>query len=386
MLIGDLIASTILVGLTALSVWVGLGRSAAYKAAAGIATAVFLLSMMATHLLLAANAICLVALMSLFRPEKSRRFLASATLVTLFVYLVACCDGLLYLREAKRLRAEYSFESMGERLAYETRSGTTSDQVRSGLLTESAFHHEEFMYDVDGSDRSRPRAQALAHVHSSFVQQFIDAPGFGFARMPPPSHALIELPPGLPILLPARPSVDPSMSEVTELPQSLPQKTANDAEGGFATSARSLHRASYLDFVNSQGFGYILDRDHVAGFQPHQFREMPKLPAYDEKQRWAVEALDLVSLLKHSKPAAYVSDHLPRMDELRHAPVRPLDAFETIALEGLQGADIKISSAPEEIRMLGAIRATEQCLRCHNVDKDELLGAFSYRLRAVKQH
>jgi hypothetical protein len=31
--------------------------------------------------------------------------------------------------------------------------------------------------------------------------------------------------------------------------------------------------------------------------------------------------------------------------------------------------------------MLGAIRARDTCLKCHSVDKNELLGAFSYDLR-----
>jgi hypothetical protein len=30
--------------------------------------------------------------------------------------------------------------------------------------------------------------------------------------------------------------------------------------------------------------------------------------------------------------------------------------------------------------MLGSLRAAKQCLDCHNVQRGELLGAFSYRL------
>jgi hypothetical protein len=65
---------------------------------------------------------------------------------------------------------------------------------------------------------------------------------------------------------------------------------------------------------------YVRDRDHVAGFRPHQFRRLPDAP-----KRWQVERLELISLLKHDRPVAYFSNNLPKMDELRDAPTRPLD-------------------------------------------------------------
>src|SRR5258708_39906209 len=106
---------------------------------------------------------------------------------------------------------------------------------------------------------------------------------------------------------------------------------------------------------------------------------MPKLEA---PLRWIVQDLELVSLLKHDEPVAYVSKNLPRMDELREAKTRPLDAFERDALEVLRrGEDLKVQNASREIRMLGSIRAVKQCLQCHEVERGDLLGAFSYRLR-----
>ena len=33
-------------------------------------------------------------------------------------------------------------------------------------------------------------------------------------------------------------------------------------------------------------------------------------------------------------------------------------------------------------RMFGALRATKQCLKCHDAARGDLLGAFSYTLRA----
>jgi hypothetical protein len=79
---------------------------------------------------------------------------------------------------------------------------------------------------------------------------------------------------------------------------------------------------------------------------------------------------------------AYLSRNLPRMDELRDAPTRPLDDFERARLEQLRaGRDLSAASAPRRIRMLGAIRARNSCLKCHSADTGDLLGAFSYDLR-----
>jgi hypothetical protein len=161
-------------------------------------------------------------------------------------------------------------------------------------------------------------------------------------------------------------------------------RVVNASDNRFASSVRDFHRESYFNFVNATGFGYVVDRNHVAGFQSHQFRQLPSFSPPEESRSWKLEALDLLSLLKHPEPVAYVSDDLPRMEELRHAPVRPLDAFESKALAALRrGEDLEVSSGPERIRMLGSVRAAQQCIRCHDVDRGELLGAFSYRLRSV---
>jgi hypothetical protein len=85
--------------------------------------------------------------------------------------------------------------------------------------------------------------------------------------------------------------------------------------------------------------------------------------------------------LKYDQPVAYVSNNLPKMDELRDAPTRPLDAFEQEALAALQqGEDLMLEGRPGHMRMLGSLRAAKQCLRCHQVSRGALLGAFSYKL------
>jgi hypothetical protein len=137
-----------------------------------------------------------------------------------------------------------------------------------------------------------------------------------------------------------------------------------------------LHQAGVLDFIHPAGLGFFKDRRHVAGFEPHHFSKQPP-PAY----AWELQTLDLIGLAKHEEPVAYVSDNLPRMDELRHAPTRPLDAFEQAGLEALRkGEDLFVVDIAAGRRMLGSIRCVEQCARCHGAERGDLLGAFSYTL------
>ena len=141
----------------------------------------------------------------------------------------------------------------------------------------------------------------------------------------------------------------------------------------------SLHGQGLLDFVNPGGFGYVKDRRHVAGFLPHAFSEVPGLAT-----RWKVDRLDLIGLLLHPEPVAYVSDRLPAMQELRAAPTRKLDGFEAAGLEVIRsGQLLYIGSHDGRARMIGAIRSAKQCVGCHGGERGDLLGAFSYTLAPV---
>jgi hypothetical protein len=46
--------------------------------------------------------------------------------------------------------------------------------------------------------------------------------------------------------------------------------------------------------------------------------------------------------------------------------------------------DLVVHSEGAEYQMLGSLRAAKQCLDCHNVQRGELLGAFSYRLKLAE--
>ena len=97
---------------------------------------------------------------------------------------------------------------------------------------------------------------------------------------------------------------------------------------------------------------------------------------------WKPARIELVGLLLHQAPVVYRSTNLPRMSELKSVPTRSLDAFEMQALEELKkGEDLFVRGLDDKARMVGAIRATKQCLDCHEGQRGDLLGAFSYGFR-----
>ena len=143
-----------------------------------------------------------------------------------------------------------------------------------------------------------------------------------------------------------------------------------------------IHSESVLDFAHPRGYGFIKDRRHVAGFQSHRFTTVP---VSGKKSQWAVQRLDLVSLLLHNEPVAYDSDFLPRMDELRGATTRPLDEFEQSSVGKMtRGEDFAIAVSGDRVRMLGSLRSTKQCAKCHGGQRGDLLGAFSYALKRIE--
>jgi hypothetical protein len=163
---------------------------------------------------------------------------------------------------------------------------------------------------------------------------------------------------------------------------------------------RIFHLLINREFASPDSTGYIRDLDKIAGFQPHKIRfgkewdgslrmwDKAKLaetyPGVKELDvTWSVNRLQLVSLLMHDTPRVYVSEKLPDMEDLNssNAKTRPLNGFETNGLEILhQGEDVYTIATQNRIVMLGAIRADNNCLKCHSVKKDEMLGAFSYEL------
>ncbi|HTU26434.1 MAG TPA: hypothetical protein VMF30_13595, partial [Pirellulales bacterium] len=171
------------------------------------------------------------------------------------------------------------------------------------------------------------------------------------------------------------------------IPQAHPERVASgptpDAEPVPPPEPwmlRALHEIGENDLLNPERFGYVRDVDHVAGFQPHRFTKLPELEGR-KQLRWLLVRLELIGLLKYDRPKAYVTENLPRLDELGEAATRDVDDFEQAALTRLQtDQDVVIDESPTEIRMVGSLRAGNDCLECHSVRRGELIGALTYRL------
>jgi hypothetical protein len=299
------------------------------------------------------------------------------------------------------------------RLAYETRREREKPQLNKEVVAdldnlEYALNREyraagrkllaSREVDANGLPIVRPvDTTLLSGLHDKSVQAFIQAEGFGMERMVVLIPKYLEIPEAPPIALAGAPEAlsEADVGADVRLPDKDQAATVNLLRMPSVFSLKSFHLDAQQSFVNLTGFAFVArdEKDRKAAlkaaFKPHQFRHVPEVPAGAgladrknvKKERWLVRRIELVSLLKHDEPVAYVTRHLPRMDELRKAPTRPLDGFEEKALKTLrQGETLAADAAVNRIHMLGAVRATKQCLACHDVERGALLGAFSYEL------
>ncbi len=292
----------------------------------------------------------------------------------------------------EELRRRYPYESLSQRLAYEAeRIRQDPNIVSAPQLTDAAVKQLDDQEKMQsGHQLWDQRAESLRMLHTDEVEKFVGREGFGFGRMraPEPSMHYFQLPKGEPIPLA---TLSPLSAEQVGDAVALPRTAAAAGTSRMPSveQVTTLHRAGMMDFVNPSFFGHVKDRDNVSGFQSHQFRYMVQLKDFVEKknadtdkERWQLKRLELVSLLKHEQPAVYLSEHLPRMDQLAKAKVRTLNSFEEKALKSLRdGEDLQTEATTNVIRMVGAMRATKQCLECHAGERGQLLGAFSYELQ-----
>jgi len=91
-----------------------------------------------------------------------------------------------------------------------------------------------------------------------------------------------------------------------------------------------------------------------------------------------------VSLNGGHKPFEYETAMDADMDRIKHAKHVDATDAEVAALEKLRAGEQVILTGDSDRRyLLGAIRATADCTKCHGVREGTLLGAFRYPLVAV---
>ncbi len=221
------------------------------------------------------------------------------------------------------------------------------------------------------------RAHQLRALHERTSDAFALAVGFGPVRMTRLRPGVIRVPDVKPVPLPRAGDEYSPDAPPAEVPDALaaielPEPPAID-------HLQEMHDGGLNDLFASERMGYVRDREHVAGFQSHAFSQVPRLPFSE----WHVVRLDLIGVLSHDQPVAYVTEELPRMEELKRIPMRELDAFEQAALARLRTDEDVVTDEgrPGVMRMVGSLRAASDCLECHAVRRGQLLGALSYELR-----
>jgi hypothetical protein len=320
-------------------------------------------------------AVIVVPVAKLLAP--SPRALASAVAAVMLAALgFGLYPGISATIDLRSLREEFPVVSLGSRLEYEKRARRTLDGWVTLGASPAAFLS---FYEANSPSRTFRHFQ-LQLLHDKQYERFVRARGFGVSRM----HSLRPQWVRLPLI--ADISFSGAIMDLTSFPFDDAPRMPLQGDPG---SVEILHEISHNDFLAPDSFGYLFEPLKFVGFTPHAFRRSPfdvARIATDPSQlaRLTLDRLELVSLLKFDGPRAYVLDHLPRMDQLSsdNAPTRPLDAFESVALEQLRTKeDVVVEHNGDQYRMLGSLRAAKQCLDCHSVQRGELLGAFSYVLR-----
>lgn len=287
-------------------------------------------------------------------------------------------------RQFHALRTQYPLRSVASRLEFEAAArgaGEMDHSATAAPVLSAAVQVGVDEMEFRGSFQNVLHLRGLTFLHNATYREFIASPGFGFERMRGPLLGDIGLNP--------RPEI------------ALPLTVAGTVRPVGAETLTDVHKIAKRDFLARERIGYVRSRDEVAGFESHGFEQLNEMlqrldgnsgRVIDDQQEesekslghWQLERLELVSLLRHEEPRVYVSKKLPQMDQLADIPQRSLDEFESTALSQVQvDENLVIDAQPDHIRMLGAIRAGNDCLQCHGGERGQLLGAFSYELKRV---
>lgn len=116
-------------------------------------------------------------------------------------------------------------------------------------------------------------------------------------------------------------------------------------------------------------------------------------PMASSDRIWRVQQMELVSLLKHDPPVAYKDQGPVSMSSFtkfteKARSTRSLNEMEVASLEALTEGKDRVfawNASEERLQLLGAIRAKDQCLKCHEVKRGDLLGAFTYWIEEEQQ-
>jgi hypothetical protein len=261
--------------------------------------------------------------------------------------------------------------------------------VATTLMTEERLRREGIFH----------RVRSLAVLHQVQVEKFVTNPGFGHMRLVPTRYPMPETPPK-----------DWSEADRGE-PVTLPKtggffNPSEDKKGPTLPSTIALagfHMSTTHEFIRPDSWGLVKSKKEVAGFRPHTLEYIPdgharqrldldnpikdaagRVTKYPLVERWAVRKVELIGLLMHDAPVVYLNAEgkLPSMKAAKEAGTRELTEFEANGLKDLAAGKefVSVDATTNHLRMVGAIRMADACMKCHDGKRGDLLGAFSYDL------
>lgn len=294
------------------------------------------------------------------------KFALTLTVLALVAYSFFLVSKYQKLQQLHALREQYPETSLESRLEFE--NGRQNAPASGNLLLQNAQINRLSAFEMrDSLGEGLWRVSALSRLHSEFYEHFIAAEGFGPARM-----AGIF-------------SFKPEHYKFERHGRILPIALGDEIE--TTTDGEELHDKILADLFKTEGFGNVVGSKRAIGFEPHGPTDLKREigTSTEDAATWQLTRLELVSLLRHDEPRVYVAETIPLMNELEEIPHRALNEFETAALPQLETeSDTVIKETPDGAVMLGAVRAGNDCLQCHNGPRGKLLGAFSYEFRKLK--
>ena len=138
-----------------------------------------------------------------------------------------------------------------------------------------------------------------------------------------------------------------------------------------------MHDDFVLAFIDSEGFGQ---------------RRLPAMAGVLHKPvdgaRWYVAHLELIGIAKHNPPQVFSNEMSIFHQQNKETPPprmtgRAITSWEKRALRELDaGQRLIVEKQGKGLRVVGAIRAGDECLGCHKSKRaGDMLGAFVYRLQ-----
>lgn len=304
--------------------------------------------------------VCLVSILYAFRSRwpllnhlRAGGILASISMfLTVGVYLFSMSQWPSFeLRRLQEMRAEHPIVDVSKRTSLLQRP-----KVRRQNLSNEAIELQNQLrlhFDENANRGWKSLKSQLRLVHDSQFERFVRSPGFGGLRMNP---------------------------------RIIRYAAAERLSAGEQLPPAAAHVFAYRDFFHPSSLGSATENpQHYTGFKPHSIFNAPTSVQWSGQ--YALENLELIGMLLHEKPVVYETDGLPNMETITAGliPSRELTHFEAESLGKLQnGESLVIENEGEQLRMVGALRAIDQCSDCHQSNPGDLLGAFSYEFRLAQ--